>query len=291
MRSYVGFFFRSNMKKIIILLLLSVFSNTTFSQSSEIGVMLGVSSYKGDISPSLFKPEFFNLAVGAHFRHCYNNHWSLKLGINYGTIAAVDAASKDAFQAYRNLSFKSKVLELEGQFEFNFFPFQTANPSTPMSPYLFIGFAAYRFNPKALLGDTWYDLQPLGTEGQGTTAYPERKKYNRVQFSIPFGGGFKFRLSDRFGLGIEVGARRTFTDYLDDLSTTYAKKDVLASSYGALSVALSDRSPDQLTENNNDRQRGDAAHKDLYMFTGVSLNYTLSKRYNDTCRSFKRKLH
>lgn len=253
--------------------------------------MLGISSYKGDLNNSLFNPKFFNLAVGGHYRHYYNNHWALKLGINYGTISADDAESNDAFQLYRNLSFKSHVLEVEGQFEFNFFPFQTANRSTPGTPYLFIGLAAFKFSPKALLGDTWYDLQPLGTEGQNTSAYPDRKKYKRVQIAIPFGGGFKFRLSDRVGLGIEVGARKTYTDYLDDVSTTYAKKNVLLAAEGALAVTLSDRSPDMLNDNNNDRQRGDAAHKDWYMFSGISLNYTLSKKYNETCRPFRIKMH
>lgn len=279
------------MKKSVLILLL--FSSAQFSvaQSSEAGIMLGVSSYKGDLSGSLFNTNFLNLAFGGHFRHYYNNHWALKLGVNYGTISADDAESNDPFQLYRNLSFRSRVLEMEGQFEFSFFPYQTANDRTLGSPYLFIGLAVYKFNPKALLNDDWIELQPLGTEGQGTTAYPDRKQYKKVQLSIPFGGGYKFRLSDRFGLALEVGARRTFTDYLDDVSTTYARKDVLAASYGGIAVALSDRTVDQVNENNNDRQRGDAAHKDYYMFTGVSLNYTLSKKYNDNCRSFQRKLH
>jgi hypothetical protein len=278
------------MKKIIILFLLVTACESSFSQSSEVGIMLGISSYKGDLSSSLFNLKFFNLAVGGHYRHCYNNNWSLKLGINYGTISANDAASSDPYQLYRNLSFKSHVLEAEGQFEFNFFPFQTANPATAGTPYIFAGLAVYKFNPKALLGDTWYDLQPLGTEGQGTGAY-NRGKYKRIAVSLPFGGGFKFRLNYRFGIGIEAGARRTFTDYLDDVSTTYPEKNILLAANGPLAVTLSDRSIDQLNDNNNDRQRGDAAHKDWYMFAGVSLNYTLSRRYNDACKPFKRKLH
>ena len=200
------------MKKSLILLIFIAVSKCSFSQSSEIGVMLGISSYKGDLNGSLFNPGFFHPAIGVLYRHSYNNHWSVKLGINYGKVSAEDAKSNDAFQLYRNLSFKSSILEAHGQFEFNFFPFQTANRATPGSPYIFAGLALFKFNPKADLGNNEFELQPLGTEGQGTVAYPARKKYTRLQISIPFGGGYKFRLSNRFGLAIEVGARRTYTD-------------------------------------------------------------------------------
>lgn len=281
----------SSMKKYFLvgIIVCAIATGISYGQSSEVGIMLGISSYKGDISNSLFNTKFFHPAVGAHYRRSMNNHWSYRLGIVYGSISGDDARTNDAFQLYRNLSFKSTVLEAHWIFEFNFFEYQTANPTTFYSPYIFAGIAAYRFNPKAPLGDDWIELQPLGTEGQGTTAYPDRSKYGRVQISLPFGGGFKFKISRRFGVAIEAGARRTFTDHLDDISTTYAKKDVLLSNYGPTSVILSDRTVDQVNDNNNDRQRGDAAHKDWYMFAGVSLNFTLSKKYADSCRPFKRK--
>jgi hypothetical protein len=280
------------MKKyfVAIVLLFLVKSTALFAQSSEVSLMLGFSSYKGDISNSLFNTKFFHFAVGGDYRRCINNHWSYRAGLAYGTISGDDADTDDAFQQYRNLSFKSKILEGHFIFEFNFFQFQTANRASTWTPFIFGGLGAYKFNPKALFEDEWYELQPLGTEGQGTGAYPDRKKYGRTQVTLIFGGGFKFRLNDRFGITIEAGPRRTYTDHLDDISTTYGKKDVLLSNYGPLSVLLSDRTIDKVNDNNNDRQRGDAAHKDWYMFAGVSLNFTLSKRYNDSCKPFKRAL-
>lgn len=257
-------------------------------QSSEAGLMLGFSSYKGDIIHSLFDPIGFKPAAGIFFKRSINNHWSHRLGLSYGTIAGNDIDSNDPFQLYRNLSFRSRILEGSWIWEFNFFEYQTANPASSWTPYLLAGIAVYRFNPKAPLGDDWIELQPLGTEGQGINGY-NRKKYRRIQFAIPFGGGIKFKLSDRFGMAIEAGARRTFTDYLDDISTTYPKKDLLLSASGPLALTLSDRSPDQLNDNNNDRQRGDAAHRDWYMFAGIQLSYTLSKKYNDSCKPFKQK--
>ena len=122
--------------------------------------------------------------------------------------------------------------------EFNFLPYQIANNRTKFAPFIFGGLSVYRFNPQAELGDDWYNLQPLGTEGQGTTAYPDREKYKRLKVAIPFGGGFKFKLSRRFGMTVEAGARRLFTDYFDDVSTTYADKDILLAENGELSVIL-----------------------------------------------------
>lgn len=264
----------------------SVFSSA--GQSSEAGFMLGISSYKGDIIHSLFDTKGFKPAAGIFFKRSINNHWSHRLGLSYGTIAGNDFDSDDPFQLYRNLSFRSRILEGSWIWEFNFFEYQTANPASTWTPYLLAGIAVYRFNPKAPLGDDWIELQPLGTEGQNINAY-NRKKYRRIQLAIPFGGGIKFKLSERFGMAIEAGARRTFTDYLDDISTTYPKKELLLSASGPLAVTLSDRSTDQLNDNNNDRQRGDAAHRDWYMFAGIQLSYTLSKKYSDSCKPFKQK--
>lgn len=273
-----------------IVLFFLIKSTALHSQSSELSLMLGISSYKGDISNSLFNIKFFHPAIGVDFRRCINNNWSYRVGLAYGHISGDDAKTGDDFQLYRNLSFKSKIIEGHFILDFNFFQYQTANPASTWTPFIFGGLGVYNFNPKAELDDEWYELQPLGTEGQGTAAYPDRKKYGRTQMTLIFGGGFKFKLSRRFGISIEAGPRRTYTDHLDDISTTYGKKDVLLNQYGPLSVMLSDRTVDQLNDNNNDRQRGDAAHKDWYMFSGVSLNFTLSKKYNDSCKPFKRQM-
>jgi hypothetical protein len=278
------------MAKRSVIFLIFIFGTACYSsgQSSEAGFMLGLSSYKGDIIHSLFDTDGFKPAAGIFFKRSINNHWSHRLGFSYGTITGSDAASNDPFQLYRNLSFRSRILEGSWTWEFNFFEYQTANPASTWTPYVLAGIAVYRFNPKAPLGDDWIELQPLGTEGQATAGY-NRKKYRLIQVAIPFGGGIKFKISERFGMSIEAGARRTFTDYLDDISTTYPKKDLLLSSSGPLALLLSDRSPDQLNDNNNDRQRGDAAHKDWYMFAGIHLSYTLSKKYSDSCKPFKQK--
>lgn len=248
-------------------------------------------SYKGDLNQSLFNTSFFHPAGGVLFRRSFNNHWSAKLGFAIGSVSADDAEADNGFQKYRNLSFKSSVLELTGQFEFNFFPYQIANDRSSLAtPYLLVGLTVFKFNPKGLYRGDYVELQPLGTEGQGTVQFPEREKYNRVVAALTYGGGLKFRLSKRFGMTIELGVRQTFTDYLDDVSTTYPDKDVLLVQNGPIAVAMSDKSPAFLTNDNNNRQRGTASDSDYYMFGGVSLNWTLSKKYADNCKPFRGKM-
>lgn len=264
--------------------------NQGVAQSYEVGVLAGVATYKGELSASLFDYRSSRPAFGVLIRKNLNNHWAQRIALNLGTISASDANASEGFKQNRNLSFRSRILDIHYLFEFNFFPYQIANPQSFFTPFVFAGINVFRFNPQANLGGDWYDLQPLGTEGQGTSLYPDRKKYARIQVGIPFGGGFKFKFSRRFGTTLEFGARRLYTDYLDDVSTTYASKDVLAAANGELSAILSDRSLDGPLVDNTNRQRGNASDNDWYMFTGITLNYTLSKKYSDNCRPFKGKL-
>ena len=251
--------------------------------------MGGISSYKGDLNESLFQTENFHPAIGLIVRRCFNSHWSFAVTGMYGRISAEDSLSDDAFKLNRNLSFRSNVLELSGRFEFNFFPFQTSNPASfDATPYIFAGVSVYNFNPKANLNDEWVKLQPLATEGQGSSVYPDRKKYKRTQVSLPIGGGFKFRFNKRVGLGVELGARKTYTDYLDDVSTTYVDKAILASNGGPEAVILADRSLTADIASN--KQRGVAGDNDWYMFAMLSLNFSWSKKYTDNCSPFRGKL-
>lgn len=275
---------------LLFLVFIGVIQETASAQSAEFGIFLGTTTYKGELNPSLFNPQFIQPAVGILYRKNFNNHWAYRLGANIGTIGADDANSNDEYQQRRNLSFKSKILEGHLLFEFNFFPYQIANPQSRFTPFIFGGLSLFHFNPKAEINGDWVDLQPLGTEGQGTSAYPDRSKYKRLTIAIPFGGGVKIKFSRRFGMTIEAGARRLYTDYLDDVSTTYADKSVLLAENGELSAQLSDRSVDGQLGNNENRQRGNASDRDWYMFAGITLNYTLSSKYGNNCTPFKGKL-
>ena len=270
------------MKKLGLLLVGLLFLLNVKGQGSEIGLFVGASTYKGELKHELFTLDYIHPVVGVQFRKNFNPHWSANINLNYGKISAADSTSDDPFQLTRNLSFKSRILELGGRFEFNFFPYQFAGGDWPFTPFLFIGVAGYRFNPLAELGDEDIELQPLGTEGQGTAAFPERKKYKRTQIAIPYGGGFKFSLTRRIGINLEVGVRKTYTDYLDDVSTTYVDKAVLLEN-GITAVILSDRTPGDLNDNFPGKQRGNSQDTDKYMFGGITFSFLLGKLNKQNC--------
>ena len=148
------------------------------------------------------------------------------------------------------------------------------------SPYVFAGLAAYRFNPYAYNGTSdKIFLKPLSTEGQGIPGYPNREQYSLTQVALPFGGGIKFAISDNLRVGLEMGIRKLFTDYFDDVSTTYADPNDLLAARGQLAVDRSDRgdevpsgSPAYPTKGD---QRGGEKSKDYYYFSGLHLTYRL----------------
>ena len=100
-----------------------------------------------------------------------------------------------------------------------------------LRPYGVIGIGVFHFNPQGSLTDangnkTWYDLKPLHTEGEGFAEYPKRKNYSLTQVNIPMGIGAKYFISDRVNVSLEVLHRKTFTDYVDDVSTEYIDPDL-----------------------------------------------------------------
>jgi hypothetical protein len=218
--------------KYILTLFSFFFSYTTDAQYNDVGVMLGGANYKGELSRHLFNTNFIHPAIGIFYRHNYDRRWSLKVALNYGRISGDDAKAKTPFEIDRNLSFYSDILEISPLFEFNFFPFETGRNDYPFTPYLFTGLSFFHFNPKTKLGNTIYELQPLGTEGQGINGV---KRYKRFQVALPIGGGIKIAVGN-IGIGIELGARRAYTDYLDDVSTVYPDMAALLAANGPAAV-------------------------------------------------------
>lgn len=271
----------------VAVLLLCNGTSDIFSQSpgyirdgytTELGAFLGGSYYVGDLNPGSHFNKFTRLGVGVMYRHNYNLRFAIRGNAFYGNITADDAESNSEAQRQRNLSFKSSIIELSGQFEFNFFRYKMGDYRFPYSPYLFVGAGMFKFNPEAELNGQWVDLEPLGTEGQGTSANSD-KKYSLIQASIPFGAGLKFNIGEFACLAIEWGMRRTFTDYLDDVSKTYPDATILASERGEIAAALSDRSLSKDNGvNNAGRQRGFAGTRDWYSFSGFILSFRLGSK-------------
>src|SRR5262249_36926237 len=79
-------------------------------------------------------------------------------------------------------------------------------------------------------------LQPLSTEGEGFT--PGIKNYKLMQFNIPFGIGAEYSLNEDMRVGLEFGYHKTFTDYIDDVSTNYVDQTALLNARGQTAVDL-----------------------------------------------------
>jgi opacity protein-like surface antigen len=257
--------------RFLIFLFTTFLSFHSVAQHGEFGLQIGASVYQGDLAPSRLWTSVgeTHVAYGAFYRQNFNDYFAVKLGFLQGTISGEDATSKDAWRKERNLSFKSPVTELALTGEFNFPGYQPYNLSRPFSPYLFAGIALYRFNPKAELNGDWYKLQPLGTEGQYLPG-SDKSPYKLTQFSIPMGIGFKYALNDTWNIGLEMGSRMTFTDYLDDVSSTYVADAVWLERGEELTAALANRSP---IPKNGGEGRGDSKDADWYIMGAFTVAY------------------
>lgn len=272
------------MLRVLTLLNLFIINSFIFAQRSEVGLLGGGSYYIGDLNPTkqflMTRP-----AAGILYRYNFNPRFAFKGNFFYGTVAADDAVSK--FNKDRSLSFKSHVSDFSAELEFNFLPFVPGNSKFPWTPYVFAGISLFKFNPLGFYQGKWIELQPLHTEGQGTTIYPDRKPYSLTSFAIPFGLGVKYNFWRTYSLGFEYGLRKTFTDYLDDVSSTYADPRVLSSQNGPVAAYFGDpsKTPGDIT--NIGMQRGNSQNKDWYSFFGITISSKIRFK-GETCPVYEK---
>ncbi len=287
--------------KCVLLLLVAFTSQTTFSQinlgPADAGITIAPSNFLGDLGGNYGKGTRFikdnNLAmtrlmIGAHLSVNPADWLSVRLAINHGTIAGDDAViePKGGFEEarkIRNQNFKSKITEAFIAAEFYptvFMEYDPADLLHKLRPYGLIGVGAFHFNPQGHdpVTGSWIYLRELHTEGQGFAEYPDRKEYKLTQLNVPLGAGIKFYVSDNISVSLEIIHRVTFSDYLDDLSTTYID-NALFYKYLPLSTAIvADRMNDKsvnTTARNAGSQRGTSAHKDAYYSAGFKLGFRL----------------
>jgi hypothetical protein len=249
-------------------------------QEGEFGLSLGAAHYFGDLNTraKINRPK---LAFGAFFRKQFGNYTGVRVSVHFAQLGYSDVYNThNEYQRRRNLSFNSNIFELALQGDFNFFKFVPADPNHNFTPYVTLGAAVFSYDPYAYLNDQKVFLRPLGTEGQGTAAYPDRKPYNTMAFALPFGVGVKYALNDRMNIGFEVVHRFTFTDYLDDVSSTYVGADkfpLLPDGSPSVAQLLQDRSYETGDIIGIEgRQRGFSKQKDQYVMAEVTFSFNLT---------------
>lgn len=250
------------------------------AQRWHVNVTGGVSNYSGDLQAKPFTLDQSLFGFGAGVQYDITRNFSLTSGVSLMQVAAADKFNRSNLQ-FRNLSFQTNILEWNLLGEYTFFDITRSK----ISPFIFAGIAAFHFDPYAFdsTGNKVY-LRPLSTEGEGLTEYPDRKPYNRLQLAIPVGGGIKFRISDNIVLAYELGFRKTFTDYLDDVSSRYVDRAILLAERGPKAVEMAYRAGELKGGNTNyptaGTVRGGARYKDIYYYTGIRLSVALISRKN-----------
>ena len=151
---------------LVVLCLPMLAQKNKFERSKDVGLLWGTSYYVGEVNPYTHFGTKLKSGGGISFRNNFNRRWTLKSSVLYHVVEAWDADSDDPWIRNRNLSFRNQIIEGSLQGELNFFNYQLGNRRFPVSPYLFGGLAYYRMRPMAQYRGTWYELQPLGTEGQ-----------------------------------------------------------------------------------------------------------------------------
>lgn len=226
-----------------------------------------------------FKAIRPNMCVGLRYK--LTPFFALHSHLTVGGLYGDDNLTEEYFRKNRNLNFRTTIYEINCNFEASILAQKEGglyklrgirrSSTYEVSAYAFAGIGLFHFNPKGKLDGKWVALQPLGTEGQGIS--PARNKYKLTQICIPIGFGFRYFFNRHLGLGLEYGIRKTFTDYIDDVSKTYYDPAAIAAIYGPDAAALSDKSLSK--EDHTSQQRGDPSYKDAYMFAVFSIHYKL----------------
>lgn len=255
-------------------------------QKGEIGITAGGAHYFGDLNnrAAFNRPK---PAFGIFFRKQFSEYISARVSAHFAQVGYSDIYSKNEFQRLRNLSFNSNIYEFALQGDFNFFKFTPYNPANSFTPYVTLGVGIFNFDPYAYYRNEKIFLRPLGTEGQ-TIEYLGRKPYSTTALMVPFGAGIKYNLTEKINISFEVAHRFTFTDYLDDVSTTYVDNGRFQS--GPLGPnglptssevqLLHDRSYEVTKDGSRffveGQQRGFSKQKDQYLIAEIGLSFNLS---------------
>ena len=301
------------MKKIftILLLLLIMFPALVNAQRwkrqrYEFSLGAGVTNFLGElgganqIGTHYFRDLEFSqtrLAAALGLRYKLSNYFAVNTHLTYGRVSGDDKLTTEKFRRTRNINFFSDIYEWSLNFEGAFQQEQIGHryrlkkvkglKGYELYTYLFAGVGVFYFNPKAEFQGQTYNLRDYNTEGQGYV--PTRKKYSTIQLCIPLGIGFKYTIDRQWGLGLEFGIRKTFTDYIDDVSTTYIDLSQYQTGeqydVGQFLANPSDRSdPEAGRITAPGQQRGDPRYKDSYMFAVFSVNYKIKTGRNNLPR-------
>ncbi|MCB0769690.1 MAG: hypothetical protein KDC00_04715 [Flavobacteriales bacterium] len=276
----------------------------------DFGIHIGGANYLGEMGGTDQPRRDFvwdmklsqtRFAFGTFARRKVNRLISINAGLMYLRIQGADELSTYRPRVGRNLNFRNDMFEFYARPEFTIFQDNDLGGRgryrLDFRLFGYLGIAAYYSNPKGQLDDgtgrqgDFYALQPLNTE---------LADYSRFGVAIPAGIGFHFTQRRRHRFGMDMGWRTTFTDYLDDVSTTYKDPNTLPEGVGGLSADFADQSWAALDRDptlpgagnygyyfggsgdspKKENVRGDPTHNDSYLTLTFTYSYVLRGQSN-----------
>ncbi|MEO6304537.1 MAG: DUF6089 family protein [Bacteroidia bacterium] len=311
------------MRKVLFLLILSFFILVAEAQNftrpgdwkkfrKEIFITAGTANFLGDLGGRNqigkdYSPADLNLSVtktafGLGYRYKVAQWCNLVAKFNYAIVKGDDALTQEPFRNNRNLNFKSNIFELAGRVEIGYSTSKSGNrygikrtlnrrmKSNSHSFYIFAGVGGFYYNPKGRMANGRYvKLMPLHTEGQGLAGGP--KKYTNYSVCIPLGFFYKYTINKQWSVGLEFAWRKTFTDYIDDVGTSYYDSTALATNFGPLSAIMADPNKHIISGATQPDAAGVAAQrgdrqKDSYVTLELTVGYIFkAKRKRARLRS------
>ena len=237
-------------------------SITTGNGKIEVGLGIGPLFFLGDLGGNAGVGKRFikdvnlpltNIAKGAYVA-LYPAEWlGFRIAINQGRLEGYDSVVKDKgdaeyYRKKRNLQFRSPLLEAYAAVEIypTVFMEQYDGLQGKLRPYIVGGVGVFKFKPQGKYytpdgRGTWVDLQPLHLEGQGMAEYPDRPNYKLMSLEIPVGVGFKYYIKENLFVGFEIMHRKSFSDYVDDVSTDYIDNTLFANYLSPAQAAVANQ--------------------------------------------------
>ncbi|MBD0833023.1 type IX secretion system protein PorG [Aestuariibaculum sediminum] len=217
---------------VLILSILSI--HISHAQIHEIGVYLGGSNVIADVGATNYiSPNQF--AFGGIYKWNRSKRHSYRASILFSDLKGLDAKSDDPRRQQRDYEFSNSILEIAAGMEFTFMDFNLHSGHRIATPYLFSGVSVANHD------DIYFSNGVLTDEGTSSWS-----------FGIPMALGVKATFIEGLVLGLEVGARYTFTDGID--GSTPASNNLQQYRFGNI--------------NNND----------WYVFSGITLTYTFGEK-------------
>lgn len=277
------------MRHLVVLFLFTFAMSKSYGQVSELGLGVGFSTYWGDMNAASLGTNLkqSSLSASLSYRHYFTDAISLRGGLLAGKLKGDDRKSEKEWQKIRNLRFESPLYEASATLEWNFYTLWIGEKFY-FAPYVSAGAGVFAFNPSTDFNGERVELQPLGTEGQGMSGFED--KYSKTGLAILFGGGGHIPISKNWSLEGRVVARRTNTDYIDDLSGNYVNYNELLEGNGPLAAALGNRQGEALGQADpvllqTGTQRGGESVRDYYFTFMVIVNRRLDNLFGGKRKS------